>query len=165
MRIELFQVDERYVPRDHPDSNYKNFLHLLGGVRGDTRVYAFDPLLSIKEALDAYEKIIQKSLPFDLCILGLGSDGHTASLFPNLSALHENTRLVAHTTTDNFAVRDRLTMTFPAIMASKKILLLLRGKEKKQILDGLLHSNKTIDELPAKKLLEHPDLTIHFLNQ
>lgn len=176
--VEANQADERYVPGDHPDSN-KHLLnkHLIHPANERAKaVGKYSPFccfgffrtdLPIEKAIKDYQRQMEHAMfPIDrfrLAILGLGTDGHTASLFPHSSALHETEHLVAHTTTDSGPVHDRLTLTFPAIMSAAHLLLLVRGKDKKAILDDLLHSDKTIDELPAKKLLEHTDLTIHYL--
>jgi 6-phosphogluconolactonase len=173
--LKLFQVDERFVPPEHPDSNHW-FLneHLLEPLKkkffGNKNIldsYFFSTDVPIEQSLRLYEKEIKKDVEagaafFDLAVLGLGSDGHIASLFPGSPALQDSACLAAHTTTDLFAVRDRLTLTFPAIMSSKKILLLLRGKEKEKILHDLIRSQKSVAELPAKKLLEHQGLIIHY---
>lgn len=175
--IEVYQVDERYVPADHPESNQRLIMeHLIQPSlqRADT-TGTHSPYccfvnmrtdISIEKSVKKYESLVRDVMKawggFTLTILGIGPDGHTASLFPHITVLHETKRLVAHTTTDQFEIRDRLTLTFPAIMASKKILVLLKGENKKAILDELEHGTKTMDEFPAKKLLEHPELTIHF---
>lgn len=156
-KIHFFETDERYVSKNHPDSNARMIEETLG-----YHITAFDTTKPIAEALDDYEKKIFPHQPFDLTMLGMGKDGHTASLFPHSPALHETKRLVAHTTTDAFAIRDRLTLTYPAILASRQILLLLRGKEKQSAIDTLLHSEVSFEDFPTKKLLEHPRLTIHF---
>ncbi len=164
-RITFFEVDERYVPRDHVESNYRLISQSLSPSTSLPTWFFFNTSLTIPNALAQYEAAIKKSIPFDLCVLGLGPDGHTASLFPNSPALNETKNLVAHTTTDQFPIHDRLTLTFPVIMANKKLLLLLKGKAKEAVLNELLNGNKTIEEFPAKKLLEHPALTIHFCTQ
>lgn len=156
-KINFFEADERYVPKDHPDSNARMIEAALG-----RPIIAFDTTKSIVETLADYEKKVLTYQPFDLAVLGMGTDGHTASLFPHSSALHETKRLVTHTSTDTFAIRDRLTLTFPAILGSKQMLLLISGKDKQAALDTLLHSEVSFEDFPAKKLLEHPRLTIHF---
>ncbi len=60
-------------------------------------------------------------------------------------------------------ISDRLTLTFPAIFNSKKILVLLKGPEKEAILHELTNGTKTAEEFPAKKILKHKDVTIHAL--
>lgn len=164
-RINLFQVDDRYVPFDHAESNY----HLISRLLTPTILkrlrafYFFNTSLPIVEALHEYEKNIVPFQPFDLTILGVGTDGHFASLFPGSPALGESTHLVAHTTVEHTPVRDRLTLTLPAIMGSKKILL-LQGKDTEKIFDSTVYTTKMSDEFPVKKLLRHPNFTIHFLD-
>jgi 6-phosphogluconolactonase len=160
----FFQVDERYVPQTDENSNYKlindSLIKPLGGK--EKNFSYFDTSKPIEEALESYEAKLKEALPFDLTVLGLGTDGHTASLFKKGSALHETKKLVANTHTYEFSVYERLTLTFPAIMSSKKLMLLVSGKNKKEALDQLLHSDIPFEDFPAKKLLDHPDLSIHF---
>jgi len=150
-------VDERYVPPDHPNANALLWREIL------PHVLNFDTSLPITDSLDQFEVAVRPLLPLDICTLGMGPDGHTASLFPHASAL-DTDGLVAHTTTDHFAIHDRLTLTFPAIMQSRTILLLLRGREKRPVLTELLEGTLSPDEFPAKRLLEHPHLQILYLS-
>lgn len=152
---EFFQTDERYVPADHPDSNQKMIRCYI------PELIAFDTSLPIEKCLARYEALLPEQ--FDLVILGIGQDGHIASLFPHSPALHETKRRVAHTTTDMFKIHDRLTLTLPPILNSTSILVLLEGEKKAKILNELEHSEKSIEELPAKALLKHENLIIHYL--
>lgn len=164
--IEFFQADERYVPPTHPASNYGAIKNALGAkvISRLAAFHRFNTLKQIPEALADYEKEI-KSVPFfDLAVLGIGADGHIASLFPHSKALKENKRLTAHTTTDQFAVKDRFTLTFPALFKNKKLLILLEGPSKKHIVDELQSPTQLFQEFPACKLLEHKDCTIHYLH-
>ncbi|MDP2625104.1 MAG: 6-phosphogluconolactonase, partial [Candidatus Peregrinibacteria bacterium] len=125
---------------------------------------AFDTTLPIEDCLFQYEHELV-NIPdrtFELIILGIGEDGHIASLFPHSEALLEEKRLVAHTTTDNFSVGDRLTMTLPVILKSKAILVLLQGMEKQKVLNKLDDETLSIQEFPARALVDHPNVTIHF---
>jgi 6-phosphogluconolactonase len=151
-----YAVDERLVPYSHPDSNQSLWRDTLPDVTD------FDTMLSPSNACNAYSEKLKDTLPFDVCFLGMGTDGHTASLFPHSPALSETHNLTAHTTTDTFAVRDRLTITFPVILSSQKIILLLRGADKKDALNELLHGEKSISDFPAKRLLEHTNFSIIF---
>lgn len=153
--VEFFQVDERYVPVTSDDSNHKLILDTIN----PEKFHAFDTSLPIEDSLDEYESQLPED-PFDLIILGIGTDGHTASLFPGSDALEE-TRPVAYTTTDEFAVHDRLTITFPVIMKAKKLLVLLKGQEKQELLNKMTGTKNSVEELPAQKLLAHPNLDIH----
>lgn len=174
--LELYTTDERYVPYSNTHSNFKmiyeNFVQPLEVryEKNDSQSHvccfaSFRTDIDIESSVKKYEKMIkhvQELGGFDLCILGIGPDGHIASLFPNAAALQEKNVLALHTCTEQFDIHDRLTLTFPAIMKSKKILLLATGKEKKNVINDLLSSEKTFLELPAKKLLEHPDLTLYY---
>lgn len=149
-QADFYQVDERYVAPTDENSNQKMIAAAIG-----KDFHHFDTSLSIEEALNKYEQEITKT-NFDVCILGIGPDGHTASLFPGSPALNE-TRAVAHTQTEEFNIKDRLTITFPKILASKKLLVLL--KDKQEILAKLQGGAA----IPAQRLLQHPSLQVHHL--
>lgn len=149
--VHFYQVDERYVPADHPDSNQK----MIRTTLKPKNFHYFDTSLPIKKSLQKYSKELPKS--FDLTILGIGEDGHTASLFPNTKALTTKSQ-VAHTTTRKFSIKDRLTITFPTILKSKNILVLLKNKAK--IIKELQNPTKSKEKFPALKLLDHKNLQV-----
>ncbi len=164
--IDFWQIDERYIDHDRPESNHKMISdNLLFQDEKPASFHFFDTSTSIEKALQKYEEDMKNNLTngFDLLILGIGKDGHTASIFPHSKTVNDRDRLVAHTKTQKFPVKDRLTITFPAIYNSKKVLILLKGKEKTEILSELTAGNKTPEEFPAKKLVKHHDVTIHAL--
>jgi len=161
-KISFFQVDERYTDRKNQNSNYKMINESLIS-KIDSEFHFFDTTLEMEECLNKYEKDLQNiKNKFDLTILGVGNDGHTASLFPYEKGLFE-TRLVANTKTENFDVRNRLTVTYPLILNSKKILILLKGEEKREILEKISENKLKFVNFPIMKVLEHKDLTIHFV--
>ncbi|MSP21731.1 MAG: 6-phosphogluconolactonase [Dehalococcoidia bacterium] len=134
--IEVFFGDERCVPPGDPASNYR-MAHeaLLRHVPATTHRMP-------GETADAaaYEAVLRARLgvqpALDLVLLGLGEDGHTASLFPGDSALEERTRLVARVHRPDV---DRLTLTLPVLSASKRALFLVTGATKREALRALLN--------------------------
>ncbi len=167
-RIELFEIDERYVPSNHPHSNFKLLQQYLIAPLKDkiNNFFYFETNLTISQSLKKYQKILSKiKNHIDLTILGAGEDGHIASLFPYAECLTETKKLVTHTQTTIFDCNDRLTITLPIFMASHNSLLLLKGKEKKPILTELLHGKKEIIEFPAKALLKNKNLVVYYCEQ
>ena len=154
--IHFYQVDVRYVPKTDNQSNQRMIRETLH----PNHFHTIDTSLPIEKACMKYEAELPKQ--FDLVILGIGTDGHTASLFPQSEALGEANKQVTHTVKPNTDEK-RITLAFPPIMNSKTIIILLQGQEKKKIIDELFHANKLISELPAKKLLDHQNLYIHYL--
>ncbi len=164
-RIHLFLTDERYVPHDNAESNYHmietSLLKQHEGQWGS--VHAFDTERSIDDALSQYEVEVQ-AIPegsFDLLVLGVGPDGHIASLFPGFVVLDTPAHIV-HTTTDVHSVHDRLTITAPVIMNAKKVLVLLSGQEKKAVFDELSSQTRNVSEFPAHILQTHRDATLYY---
>lgn len=161
----LFWSDERAVPPDHKDSNYKmameaGFAHLPIPKNQIHRMKGEKDLE--KEALE-YENTIKRLLGkhlFDLVMLGVGEDGHTASLFPLSPALQEEKALVAA----NFAGKEkgmRMTFTFSCINQSSRIALYALGSSKSEILPKILKA--PIDSpYPASRIgtVEHKALWI-----
>lgn len=141
-RIQFFWSDERHVPPDHPDSNYR-MAHeaLLSRVPVPAsnvhRVRSENP--SAQEAADEYEKVMVPHL--DLILLGLGTDGHTASIFPGSEVLHETKRLVAAPWVEKLNTY-RITMTLPLLNNGASILFLVSGAEKAQIVKEVLEGPK-----------------------
>ena len=138
----FFWSDERHVPPDHPNSNYR-MAHeaLLSRVpvpeSNVHRVHSENT--SAQEAADEYEKVIVPRL--DLILLGLGADGHTASIFPGSDVLHETKRLVAAPWVEKLNTY-RITMTLPLLNNGASILFLVSGAEKAQIVKEVLEGPK-----------------------
>ena len=142
----VFFGDERCVPPDDPASNYRMAKEALLS-RVGTNVHRM-PGESCDA--DAYESDLRsfftvESPTFDLALLGLGEDGHTASLFPGDPALEINDRWVAHVERPDYA---RLTLTLPALSASRVAIFLVAGATKRGALRQLLDG----DDIPAARI-------------
>ena len=156
---ELFFGDERFVSPDHPDSNYRMVREsLLAG--GNVRPRLLLPMPTDgtpQSSADAYEEILRQQygasvldpdVPlFDLMLLGLGPDGHTASLIPGQAVLQEKSRLVAPVPQGRPDVR--LTLTYPALQSAKVTLFLVSGADKA---DAVARVRAGDAELPAGAL-------------
>ena len=155
-RVHLFFGDERCVPPDHPDSNYAMVKAALISkvpipIQNVHRIIGEgDP----KHNAEAYENELKKFFPqlewprFDLVFLGMGDDGHTASLFPGASALDESTRWVV--TTSNERGQDRITLTLPVFNHARQVMFLVTGKAKAQRLREVLRPEHANELLPAQ---------------
>jgi 6-phosphogluconolactonase len=141
----FFWSDERHVPPDHPDSNYRMANEaLLSRVpvpqHNVHRVLSENP--NAAAAAKAYEEtlleVTKETLPqLDLILLGLGNDGHTASIFPGSEVLHETTHLVAAPWVEKLKSY-RITMTLPLLNNGASVLFLVGGSEKAEIVKTVL---------------------------
>jgi 6-phosphogluconolactonase len=164
----ILEVDERFISAERSDSNQHLMSeHFLRIIRGKKPLFLpFDTSGNIpwQEAAEEYGFTLQGYYgKVDVAVMGIGPDGHIASLFPKGPELQEETALATTSETNVFHVWKRLTMTFPMILSSKKIVVLLKGKEKKEALDTLLNKDIPPEEFPAKRLLENQNLHIFYL--
>lgn len=158
-QIHLFWGDERCVAADHAESNFRMVKEsLLSKIHiPSENVHRMAGEMAPLTAAAAYERELKhffSTLPdnlprFDLVLLGLGEDGHTASLFPGSSALHENERLVAPTYVDKLDAH-RLTLTLPVINNGAQISFLIAGKNKAAIVQEILAPE--IHDYPAARI-------------
>jgi 6-phosphogluconolactonase len=158
-RLHLFWGDERAVPPDDPGSNYgmvRRELLLRVPIPAEN-VHRMEAEASpIGRAAHSYETILRRSLEVDdrgfpifhLVLLGLGADGHTASLFPGARLLRETTRWVSTPAADKAGTR-RMTLTLPVIEAAQRILFLVTGSQKAAML-RLVLCGESDRELPAQ---------------
>jgi 6-phosphogluconolactonase len=154
-QIFLFWSDERAVPPTSPDSNYgmamqNGFSHLPIPPHQIFRMHAEK---NIDQASADYAEIIERTLGpqlFDLVMLGVGEDGHTASLFPNTDALLETKKLVIANEIPNLNQK-RMTLTFPCIQRSKEAAILAIGKSKQSIIPLVLRA-AIISPFPASRI-------------
>lgn len=165
-RIHWFWGDERFVPRDHPDSNYGmvRTAMLARAPAPPPNVHDIPTTGSPEDAARAYERELKSyygaetldpARPlFDVQILGLGPDGHTASLFPGTSTLEERQRWVV----DIAGARPetRITLTYPTLESSRHTAFLVAGADKRAILARALSGDQA---LPAARLRPVGELT------
>lgn len=153
--VHLFWTDERCVPPDHPDSNYgmawKAFIdHVPISMDNIHRILSEeDPIVAAETYEQELKDHFKTSLPrFDHVLLGLGEDGHTASIFPRSNASTETKRLavaVQHPKTNQW----RVTLSFPAINASANVVFLISGSAKARMLRLVNSGINSPEEFPA----------------
>ncbi|NCP67764.1 6-phosphogluconolactonase [Candidatus Peregrinibacteria bacterium] len=162
---EIFLADERCVGTDDENSNARLIREKLSNRKYTDQLDFYKPGLSAQECAAEYELQLktENDYLFDLVVLGVGPDGHTASLFPGAEALMAD-GLTTVAQTEVFAVRERLSLTFKALEASAKILVLLQGKGKKEIFEIITNVETDSAEYPARRLLDFPQAHIYWLN-
>jgi 6-phosphogluconolactonase len=138
-RVELWWGDERSVPPEHPDSNYgMTKQHLIDPLGLDpAKIHRLEGERPAIQAAADYERAMVGALGappiFDLVWLGMGPDGHTASLFPNSPGVHDKTSYVIANAVDSPLTKGpttRLTITFPVIDAARHVRFLVGGADK-----------------------------------
>jgi 6-phosphogluconolactonase len=153
--VHVFWGDERCVPPDDPDSNYRMAREaLLDKIPIPTEnVHRMRGELPPDEAAAAYQAELEAVLGaggrFDLILLGMGADGHTASLFPGTAALHEGARWVVAHYVDKLAAW-RVTLTPAAINAAAQVTFIVSGAGKAERLREVLAGPYQPDVLPAQ---------------
>jgi 6-phosphogluconolactonase len=171
-QIHLFFGDERCVAPDHAESNYRmvkesllsrtfippDNVHRMAGEK--------TPQVAVAEyeaRLRKHFHIDDDALPrFDLILLGLGEDGHTASLFPDSSALSETRHLVATTYVEKLNAQ-RLTLTFPVINNAAQIIFLIAGESKAAVVKEILTTEKC--DYPAARIKPEDGQLTWFVTQ
>jgi 6-phosphogluconolactonase len=159
--VHIFFGDERSVPPDHKDSNYRNAhqallskvsiresnIHRMEGERSD-----------LPQAAMSYETTLSHSfgvqpgsgLPrFDLVMLGMGQDGHTASLFPGTKALNETEAWVVANDVPHMETR-RITMTSAILNAARCVMFTVAGSDKADRLAAVLEGPRDVERLPSQ---------------
>ena len=158
-QVYLFFGDERCVPPAHPDSNYamayealiskvpipaKNVYRIMGEGNANENALAYENQLRTFFAGLTWPR-------FDLALLGMGEDGHTASLFPNSAALKEMSRWVVPNRNEQLG-QDRITLTVPVFNQARRIMVLVTGKKKAQRLKEVLRPQPGSEQLPVQAI-------------
>ena len=155
-RIHLFWGDERCVAPDDPQSNYRMVKEvLIDAIRiPEDNIHRMHGEDDPNQAAMAYEEEILRFFDnpeelFDLNLLGMGDDGHTASLFPGTKAVHEDERLVIAHHIDSLQM-SRITLTRVGILRSMNIMFIVSGSKKAQVLREVLSGADDPDRYPSQ---------------
>lgn len=166
-KVLIFFGDERCVPPDSDESNYKTASDTLLSkvpIPGEN-IFRIKGELDPEIAAAEYEQQIKTTLgehpSLDIVLLGMGPDGHTASLFPKTTALDENKKLVAANYVEKLNTW-RVTLTLPAINAAKNIIFLIAGSDKAETVKEILENNS---DFPAQKVTPENGLLIWLLDK
>jgi 6-phosphogluconolactonase len=158
-KTDLFWVDERCVPPDDEESNYRmTRLALLDKVPlAADHVFRIEGELDPELAAARYESVIRNrfrlegaELPtFDLVALGMGPDGHTASLFPHTAGIHELTRIAI---ANHVPQKEtwRVTLTSPVINQGRKVVFLIGGTDKAEVLSNVVGKKYDVETWPSQ---------------
>lgn len=149
--VDFWFGDERFVPERHPDRNDQQardaFLDRVGAARVHG-VAGNDCSMSAAEAADQYAATLPDS--FDVVLLGLGPDGHVASLFPGFPQLHETKRDCVEVFDSPKPPPVRVSMTFPTLNRADAVWFIVSGEEKAEAVDRALAEAGTVEETPAR---------------
>jgi 6-phosphogluconolactonase len=155
-KVYFFFGDERYVAKDHPDSNYlmakRAFLNALA--IPENQIYSIDTDLDPATAAQDYQRCIcnyfgSEATCFDLILLGLGDDAHTASIFPGTSLVWIDEELVKEVYLEDKAVY-RISFTAPLINLANNVAFLTFGANKANAIQAVLEADKDVAKYPAQ---------------
>jgi 6-phosphogluconolactonase len=157
--MDLYWVDERCVGPDDAQSNYRMTREaLLDHVPlAPAQIHRIEGELDPQSAADKYESELRNSFRlegaesprFDLVALGMGPDGHTASLFPHTAALHEMSRIVTANRVPQMDIW-RITLTWPVINAARSVFFLIAGADKAEVIKEVLTGPRDPERLPSQ---------------
>lgn len=169
-KVSLFWVDERCVPPDDPESNYGNAKSLfLDNVSiPSEQIYRIEAEGDVNDAAGRYSKLVKSILPlkdgfpvFDLIILGIGDDGHTASIFPGQDNLL-NSPLAYSPSLNPYSGQGRVTMTGGTIKAASNVLFYLKGESKSATLERLRSGSNTRNMPSSYFIKEFGEKSIYY---
>jgi 6-phosphogluconolactonase len=174
-RMFFFWGDERHVPGDDPDSNYRMAKEsLLSKVpippANIFRIPTENP--DAAAVAEAYDRTLRKFFAlapgefprFDLILLGMGPDGHTASLFPETAALQEKSRLVVANRVEKLNTT-RITLTLPALNSARCVVFLVSGMDKAPALHEVLEGTAPAEKYPSKLVQPSEGKLIWFVDK
>ena len=171
----FFWSDERHVPPTDPDSNYRMANETMLGKVPIPAGNVFRPAAENPDAeavAKEYESTLKKFFQpergqfpkFDLILLGMGPDGHTASLFPGTAGVQEKSRLVIANWVEKLKTY-RLSFTFPVLNAARCVAFLVSGTDKAPVLKGVLEGSSSGESYPAALVNPADGKLIWFLDR
>jgi 6-phosphogluconolactonase len=140
--VEVFFGDDRKVPVDHSDSNEGMVRRVLLDHVGPRAIHSMYEL-----GAERYDSLVKAAPPIGIVHLGLGPDGHTASLFPGTPVLEERDRYVVETE-DELHPHPRITFTFPAIERAELAIVTVAGEEKREAVERI----RAGEDLPGARI-------------
>lgn len=165
-RVTVTLVDERWVPEDHPDSNAAMVKRCLPSVLGEAQWIPLYRGESPEQDAQVANEALAELMPIDVLVLGMGPDGHTASLFPGMPGLARTLPATApewiRPVPAEGERKARITMTGRALHAAKLLLLQINGEEKRAVLERAFSASPL--ELPIAEYLR-PPLEIYYCPQ
>ncbi len=181
-KVFFFWGDDRYVPHTNSESNYRMaYETLLSKINiSQNNIFRIPTEATNPEtAAQLYEKILKKvfmklkaidlnkKLPvFDLIILGVGRDGHTASLFPGHRAVNEQKRWVTHIKAHaRVTLHDRITITLPVINNAKNVMFIISGEGKGKIIRDIVEEKRTGKAYPASMIKPPDGQTVWYIDK
>jgi len=162
-KVQLFLTDERYVPLGHEDSNQSLVRSALKPASiPEENIHFPDTSLPLDECVAAYDAELVTVLKnnADVVTLGIGGDGHTASLFPPLPQEAFGPSRVIHTETTAFAVKDRISVTLPVLTDARARILMLRGRDKIETWQEMTVDGADERFWPLKAVMETGDVDV-----
>ena len=152
-KVFLFWSDERAVSYDDPSSNYKMAMDAgLGLLVPKDQIFPMNGVADLNYNARQYEATLNEIIPdnrLDLCMLGMGDDGHTASLFPHTKALEVKDRLVVKNEVPQKQC-ERLTLTFNTINSAKQIVIYVLGNGKAEMVKTVFQDPLNVQEFPIQ---------------
>ncbi len=160
-KMTVFLVDERYVRPDHKDSNQCMVRRTLlaSHEMNEDQIIFPDTTLPLEECIADYSQRLRDIHP-DVLVLGMGDDAHIASLFPPLSEDAFSAGPVIHTTTDRFAVHDRISLTLAVLQLASSRIFLLSGDAKYQLMQKVAAAKEGPHNYPARALMDDRTLWV-----
>ncbi len=159
--VRLFWVEERCVPPTHAESNFgMTYENLLKYVPiHDANIFRILGEADPHKEAKRYQALLETQLPladgiprFDMILLGMGDDGHTASIFPgNMNLLHSESTVAVHPVSG----QNRITLTGKIINQAEKVVFLINGLSKSSVLQQIIHRKQDFKDLPVSHIHAH----------